>query len=78
LVNKVVPLKDLEAEIEEFVYELTEYTPSAVKHAKLNVNFVNKVSNKGLKKETMAFVEQISSKQTREKIELFWSQRNKK
>jgi len=78
LVNKVVPLKDLEAEIEAFVYELTEYMPSAVKHAKLNVNFVNKVSKKGLKKETMAFVEQISSKQTREKIELFWSQRNKK
>jgi enoyl-CoA hydratase/carnithine racemase len=78
LVDKVVPLKNLEAETEAFGYKLTEYTPSALKHAKQTVNFVNRVSNEGLKKETMAFVQQFSSKQTREKIELFWSQRNKK
>jgi enoyl-CoA hydratase/carnithine racemase len=68
LVDKVVPLKNLEAETEAFVYKLIEYMPSAVKNAKQAVNFVNRVDNKGLKKETRAFVRQFSSKQTREKI----------
>ncbi len=78
LVDKVVPLKNLKAKTEAFVNKLEEYMPSALKNAKLAVNFVKKVSNKGLKKETLAFVQQFSSKQTREKIEQFWSQRNKK
>jgi enoyl-CoA hydratase/carnithine racemase len=78
LVDKVVPLKELECEAEKLAQRLTEYTVAAVKHAKLAVNSVTKVTNSGLKNETKTFVQLFSSKETKDKIETFWSQRNKK
>jgi enoyl-CoA hydratase/carnithine racemase len=78
LVDKVVPLKELEAEAEALTQRLCELQPAALKHAKLAVNSVSKVSPDGLKRETESFVQLISAKETKEKIDNFWSQRNKK
>ena len=78
LVDKVVPLKELEAEAEALAQRLCELPPAALKHVKLAVNSVTKVSPDGLKKETEAFVQLFSLKETRDKIGDFGSQRNKK
>jgi enoyl-CoA hydratase/carnithine racemase len=78
LVDKVVPLKELEAEAEALAQRLCELPPAALNHAKLAVNSVTKVSHDGLKKETEAFVQLFSLKETGDKIGVFWSQRNKK
>ncbi len=78
LVDKVVPLKELEAEVQTLAQRLTENMPSAMKQAKFTINSVTKVSMVGLKRETKAFVKLFSSKETRDKIEAFWSKRNKK
>jgi enoyl-CoA hydratase/carnithine racemase len=78
LVDKVVPLKELEAEAETFAQRLCECQPAALKYAKFAVNSVTKVSPEGLKKETDAFVRLFSSKETRKRIADFGSQRNKK
>jgi enoyl-CoA hydratase/carnithine racemase len=78
LVDKVVSLKELEAEAEALAQRLCELQPAALKHAKLVVNSVSKVSLDGLKRETESFVQLISAKEAKEKIDNFWSQRNKK
>jgi len=78
LVDKVVPLKELEAEAEALAQRLCELQPAALKYAKLVVDSVTKVSSDGLRKETESFVQLISAKETKEKIDAFWSQRNKK
>ena len=78
LVDKVVLLKELEAEAEALAQRLFELPPAALKHVKLAVNSVTKVSPDGLKKETDAFVRLFSLKETRDKIGDFGSQRNKK
>ena len=78
LVDKVVPLKELEAEAETLAQRLSECPAAALKHAKFVVNSVTKVTPDGLKKETEAFVRLFSSKETRDKLDAFGSQRNKK
>ena len=78
LVDKVVSLKKLEAEMEALAKKLSKLQPAALKHAKFRVNSVTKVSHYGLKNETEAFVRLFSSKGTRDKIGDFRSQRNKK
>ena len=78
LVDKVVPLKELEAEAEALAQRLCELPPAALKYAKLAVNSVTTVSHDGLKKETEAFVKLFSLKETKDKIGNFGSQRNKK
>lgn len=78
LLDKVVPLKELEAEVQVLAQRLSENIPLAMKKAKVTLNSVTKVSIDGLKRETKAFVQLFSSKETRDKIEAFWSQKNKK
>ena len=78
LVDKVVPLNELEAEAEALAQRICELPSVALKHAKLTINSVTKVSHDGLKKETEAFVHLFSLKETKDKIGDFGSQRNKK
>jgi enoyl-CoA hydratase/3-hydroxyacyl-CoA dehydrogenase len=78
LIDKVVPLNELENEAEALAQRLAEGQNAVLKHAKFAVNSVTKVSSEGLKKETEAFARLISSKETREKLDAFWFQRNKK
>lgn len=78
LADKVVPMKELEAEAEALAQTLCEFPAAALKHAKLAVNSVTKVSPDGLKRETESFVQLFSAKETKEKIDAFWSQKNKK
>jgi len=78
LVDKVVPLKMLDAETKALTQRLSECSALALKYAKLTVNSVTKVSLNGLKKETEAFVQLLSKKEAIDKIAAFGSQRNKK
>ena len=78
LVDKVFPLKELEAETEKLANKLSAYPSVALKHTKFTVNSVTKVSSEGLKRETAAFVQLFSSKDIRDKMDTFVSQRNKK
>jgi enoyl-CoA hydratase/carnithine racemase len=78
LVDKVVPLTELNAEAEALAQKLCELQPAVLKHAKLTVNSVNKVTTDGLKSETESFVQLFSAKETKEKISAFWFRRNKK
>jgi enoyl-CoA hydratase/carnithine racemase len=78
LVDKVVSLKELDAETKALAQRLSECSALALKYVKLTVNSVTKVSLGGLKKETEAFVQLLSKKETIEKIAAFGSQRNKK
>jgi enoyl-CoA hydratase/3-hydroxyacyl-CoA dehydrogenase len=79
LVNKVVPPNKLEAEVEALAQRLCEYPPAALKSAKHAINSGTQASFEyGLKKETEFFAQLFSTKETKEKIEAFISQRNKK
>lgn len=78
LVDKIVPLERLEIEAEDFAQRLSKYTPAALKYAKRAINSVIKVSQDGLKRETDFFALLLSFKESKDKIEAFWSRRNKK
>ena len=78
LVDKVVPHKELEKEVDALAQRLGDCSPETLKHVKRAVNSVIKVSSGGLKRETEAFVRLFSAKETKEKLEGFGSQRNKK
>ena len=78
LVDKVVPLKEMEMEAEALAQRLCDCSPEALKYTKRAINSVPKVSPDGLKRETEAFVRLFSAKETKEKLEGFGSQRNKK
>jgi enoyl-CoA hydratase/carnithine racemase len=79
LVDKVVPQKELKAEAEALAQRLCEYQPAALKCAKQAINSVTQsLLESGLTKETNLFAQFFSKKETREKIESFLSQGNKK
>jgi len=79
LVNKVVPPNKLEAEAEALAQRLCEYPPAALKSAKYAIDSGTQASFEyGLKKETEFFALLFSAKETKERIEAFGSQRNKK
>ncbi len=79
LVDKVVYMENLEAEVKALAQRLCEYPPAALKYAKRAVNSGTKsFLESGLKKETEFFALLFSAKETQERIEAFGSQRNKK
>jgi len=79
LVDKVVPPNKLEAETEALAQRLCEYPPAALKYAKHAINSGTQASFEyGLKKETEFFAQLFLTKETKERIESFISQRNKK
>ncbi len=79
LVDKVVPQGKLGAEAEALAQRLRESLPTALKYAKCAINSATQRSlEAGLKKETDLFAPLFSTKETKERIEAFLSQRNKK
>jgi len=79
LVDKVVPPNKLKAEAEALANRLCECPPTALKYAKHAINSGTQGSlEAGLKKETDFFTLLFSTKETKEKIDSFISQRNKK
>ena len=79
LVDKVVSMGKLEAEAEALAQRLCEYPPAALKQAKRAIKSVTQRSlESGLKKETDFFAQLFSTKETKEKIDSFISQRNRK
>jgi len=79
LVDNVVPQKELEAKTEALAQKLCEVSPVALKYVKLAINSgTHRPLDFGLKKEREFFTLLFSAKETRNKIEDFWSQRNKK
>ena len=77
LVDKVVVHKELEAKAEALGQKLCEISPEALKYVKLAVNSeIQPYIDSGLKKERELFALLFSAKETRKKIEDFWSQRN--
>jgi enoyl-CoA hydratase/carnithine racemase len=79
LIDRVISLNKLQTEVEAITQRLTECPSGMVKHAKNAVNSVTKTSfDLGFKRETEAFVNLLSLKETKEKIADFLSQRNKK
>ena len=79
LVDKVVPSKELEAEVEVLAQRLCECARGALKYTKCAVNSGTQRSlDSGLKNESEFFALLFSVKETRKKIEDFGSQRNKK
>jgi enoyl-CoA hydratase/carnithine racemase len=79
LVDKVVSQKELKAEAEALAQRLCEWSPAALKQAKLAINSVTiNFLESGLKKETEFFALLFSMKETKERMDLFLSQGNKK
>jgi len=79
LVDKVVPQNKLKTEAEALAQRLCECPPAALKYAKHAINSGTQGSLEyGLKKETEFFALLFSTKDTKERIEAFGSQRNKK
>ena len=79
LVDKVVPQNRLKTEAEELSQRLCDWSPEALKQAKAAVNSVTKsFLESGLRKETYRFALLFSKKETKERIQSFLSQRNKK
>ena len=79
LVDKVVPLDELEAETNALSKRLVEHPTEALKLAKHSVNSVTKsILESGLKKETEFFALLFSKKKTKERMDAFVSKRNKK
>jgi enoyl-CoA hydratase/carnithine racemase len=79
LVDKAVPQKELKAEAETLAQRLCKWSPAALKQAKLAINSVTKsFLESGLKKETGFFALIFSMKETKERMESFLSQGNKK
>jgi enoyl-CoA hydratase/carnithine racemase len=79
LVDKVVPQNRLKAEAEELAQRLCEWEPAALRQAKRAINSVTQnLLESGLKKETELFAQLFSEKETKERIESFLDQRNKR
>jgi enoyl-CoA hydratase/carnithine racemase len=79
LVDKVVPQNKLKTEAEALAQRLCECPPAALKYAKHAINSGTQGSlESGLKKETEFFALLFSTKETKERIGAFGSQRNKK
>ena len=79
LVDKVVPQNKLKTEAEALAQRLCECPPAALKYAKHAINSGTQGSlESGLKKETEFFALLFSTKETKERIEAFGSQRNRK
>jgi len=79
LVDKAVPPNKLKAEAEALANRLCECPPTALKYAKHAINSGTQGSlEAGLKKETDFFTLLFSTKETKEKIDSFISQRNRK
>jgi enoyl-CoA hydratase/carnithine racemase len=79
LVDKIVLQNKLDAEAEALAQRLCECSPAALKYAKRTINLVTKsFLESGLKKETDFFAQLFSTKETKEKIESFLSQRETK
>jgi enoyl-CoA hydratase/carnithine racemase len=74
LVDKVVPLNELEGELEKLAQRLVEDSMVPQSHVEHVINSVMKVSQDALKRETEAFVRLLSAK----KMGNFDFQRNKK
>ena len=69
LVDRVVPMKNLEAEVEKLALRLVEPSVLTLKHVKHALNSVTKVSSGGLKRETEFFVQLLFLDDTKEKLE---------
>jgi len=79
LVDKVVPQNKLKTEAEALAQRLCECPPKALKYARHAINSGTQGSlESGLKKETEFFTLLFSTKDTKERIDAFGSQRNKK
>ena len=79
LVDRVVSSTELEPMAETISQRLGECPQDMVKHAKNAVNSVTQSSFElGFKRETEAFVNLLSQKETKEKIAAFLAHRNKK
>jgi enoyl-CoA hydratase/carnithine racemase len=79
LVDKVVPQKELKAEVDALAQRLCEYQPVALDYAKCAINSVTQsLLEPGLKKETNLFAQLCSKKETKKKIEAFLSQKETK
>ena len=80
LVDRVVPMKNLEAEVEKLALRLVEPSVLTLKNVKQAVNSVIKVSSGGLKRETEFFVRLLSLDETKEKLEeyIFRETKNRK
>jgi enoyl-CoA hydratase/carnithine racemase len=79
LVDVVVPQNRLNSEADELAQKLCGWSPVALKHAKFAVNSVTKaVLESGLKKETSLFALLFSEKETKNRLQSFLGQGNKK
>jgi enoyl-CoA hydratase/carnithine racemase len=79
LVDKVVSKDKLYAEAEKLSQRLQSWSPEAIAHAKRIINSAQQQCLKeGLQKETDSFAQLFATKKTKEQIEAFWRQRNKK
>ena len=79
LVDKVVPQNKLKTEAEALAQRLCQCPAAALKYAKHAINSGTQGSlESGLKKETEFIALLFSTKETKERIEAFGSQRNKK
>ncbi|HSQ52828.1 MAG TPA: enoyl-CoA hydratase/isomerase family protein, partial [Acidobacteriota bacterium] len=79
LVDKVVPQNQLKVEEEKLAQRLCEWSPAAVKEAKAAVNYVTKsFLESGLRKETDLFALLFSKEETKNRIQSFLGQENKK
>lgn len=79
LVDGVVTQDKLNTEAEKLVQKLCAWSPAALKQAKLAVNLATQqFLEPGLKRETELFVQLFSTKETKQRIDAFLSQRNKK
>lgn len=79
LVDKIVPQNELDNVTEKMAQRLCSWSPEALKNAKQAINYATQQKlEQGLKKETDAFAQLFSAKETRVRIEAFLSQRNKK
>jgi len=68
LVDRVVPMKNLEVEVEKLALRLVEPSVLTLKNVKQAVNSVIKVSSGGLKRETEFFVRLLSLDETKRKL----------
>jgi enoyl-CoA hydratase/carnithine racemase len=78
-VDKVVLSNKLEDEAEALAQRVRKYPQKALKCAKQAINFRTQVPlEAGLKKETDLFALLFSTREAKEKIDAFFSKRNKK
>ena len=82
LVDRVVPMKNLEAEVEKLALRLVEPSVLTLKNIKHAVNSVIKVSSGGMKRETEFFVRLLSLDETKRRLtdyyESYFTQKTKR